>query len=189
MLVVVAMGKFTPVQTEYAIKDNLPRGVSRRNHRSDAYARHPCVRDESVRLGWSRRHAGSRRLGTPNTAGGKSKACFCVYVYAVPLTAYRLYSICILPRNNPVQIILFSATSPDHMRMFVSKFAPPHCSAKLLMASGSSTWITETKSINTAYRRHSYNLLVSSSVRSHPRVAFGSPACLPVVVPVASSHG
>jgi hypothetical protein len=29
MSVVVAMGKFTPVQTEYAIKDNLPRNVSR----------------------------------------------------------------------------------------------------------------------------------------------------------------
>lgn len=29
MSVVVAMGKFTPVQTEYAIKDNLPRDVSR----------------------------------------------------------------------------------------------------------------------------------------------------------------
>lgn len=29
MSVVVAMGKFTPVQTEYAIKDNLPRGVTR----------------------------------------------------------------------------------------------------------------------------------------------------------------
>jgi hypothetical protein len=28
MSVVVAMGKFTSVQTEYAIKDNLPRGVS-----------------------------------------------------------------------------------------------------------------------------------------------------------------
>lgn len=29
MSVVVAMGKFTPVQTEYAIKDNLPRDVTR----------------------------------------------------------------------------------------------------------------------------------------------------------------
>lgn len=29
MSVVVAMGKFTPVQTEYAIKDNLPKGASR----------------------------------------------------------------------------------------------------------------------------------------------------------------
>ena len=27
MSVVVAMGKFTPVQTEYAIKDHLPRGI------------------------------------------------------------------------------------------------------------------------------------------------------------------
>jgi len=29
MSVVVAMGKFTPIQTEYAIKDNLPKGVTR----------------------------------------------------------------------------------------------------------------------------------------------------------------
>lgn len=29
MSVVVAMGKFTPVQTEYAIKDHLPKGTSR----------------------------------------------------------------------------------------------------------------------------------------------------------------
>ena len=29
MSVVVAMGKFTEVQTEYAIKDNLPRDVTR----------------------------------------------------------------------------------------------------------------------------------------------------------------
>jgi len=29
MSVVVAMGKFTPVQTEYAIKDSLPKGASR----------------------------------------------------------------------------------------------------------------------------------------------------------------
>jgi ATP-dependent RNA helicase DDX19/DBP5 len=28
MSVVVAMGKFTPVQTEYAIKDHLPKGTS-----------------------------------------------------------------------------------------------------------------------------------------------------------------
>ena len=31
MSVVVAMGKFTQVQTEYAIKENLPRNVSRIN--------------------------------------------------------------------------------------------------------------------------------------------------------------
>ena len=28
MSVVAAMGKFTPVQTEYAIKDNLPKGAT-----------------------------------------------------------------------------------------------------------------------------------------------------------------
>lgn len=28
MSVVVAMGKFTPVQTEYAIKDSIPRGTT-----------------------------------------------------------------------------------------------------------------------------------------------------------------
>ena len=29
-----------------------------------------------------------------------------------------------LPRNHPVQIILFSATFPDQVRSFASKFAP-----------------------------------------------------------------
>lgn len=29
-----------------------------------------------------------------------------------------------LPRSQPVQIILFSATFPDHVRNFASKFAP-----------------------------------------------------------------
>ena len=29
-----------------------------------------------------------------------------------------------LPKNRPVQIILFSATFPDHVRSFASKFAP-----------------------------------------------------------------
>lgn len=29
MSVVVAMGKFTPIQTEYAIKDNLPKGTTK----------------------------------------------------------------------------------------------------------------------------------------------------------------
>lgn len=29
-----------------------------------------------------------------------------------------------LPRDHPVQILLFSATFPDHVRSFASKFAP-----------------------------------------------------------------
>jgi ATP-dependent RNA helicase DDX19/DBP5 len=29
-----------------------------------------------------------------------------------------------LPRTHPVQILLFSATFPDHVRNFASKFAP-----------------------------------------------------------------
>ena len=29
-----------------------------------------------------------------------------------------------LPKNRPVQIILFSATFPDHVRNFANKFAP-----------------------------------------------------------------
>lgn len=29
-----------------------------------------------------------------------------------------------LPRSHPVQILLFSATFPDHVRNFASKFAP-----------------------------------------------------------------
>ena len=29
-----------------------------------------------------------------------------------------------LPKNRPVQIILFSATFPDHVRSFANKFAP-----------------------------------------------------------------
>lgn len=29
-----------------------------------------------------------------------------------------------LPRNNPIQILLFSATFPDHVRTYADKFAP-----------------------------------------------------------------
>jgi ATP-dependent RNA helicase DDX19/DBP5 len=36
----------------------------------------------------------------------------------------ELIFLSLLPRNQPVQIILFSATFPDHVRNFASKFAP-----------------------------------------------------------------
>ncbi|KAG1739178.1 P-loop containing nucleoside triphosphate hydrolase protein [Suillus paluster] len=111
MSVVVAMGKFTPVQTEYAIKDNLPKGASR-------ITAHIVV-------------------GTPGTMSDLLKRKVIdtsdVKVFVLDeadnmldqdgLGDQTLRVKNLLPRSG-VQIILFSATFPDHVRNFASKFAP-----------------------------------------------------------------
>lgn len=111
MSVVVAMGKFTPVQTEYAIKDNLPKGASR-------ITAHIVV-------------------GTPGTMTDLLKRKVIdtseVKVFVLDeadnmldqdgLGDQTLRVKNLLPRSG-VQIILFSATFPDHVRNFASKFAP-----------------------------------------------------------------
>ncbi|PCH42042.1 ATP-dependent RNA helicase DBP5 [Wolfiporia cocos MD-104 SS10] len=111
MSVVVAMGKFTPVQTEYAIKDAIPRGTQR----VDAHV----------------------IVGTPGTAidliRRKVLDVSEVKVFVLDeadnmldqdgLGEQTLRVKNMLPRNT-VQIILFSATFPDHVRNFANKFAP-----------------------------------------------------------------
>ncbi|KII85166.1 hypothetical protein PLICRDRAFT_166743 [Plicaturopsis crispa FD-325 SS-3] len=112
MSVVVAMGKFTPVQTEYAIKDSLPKGASH-------ITAHIVV-------------------GTPGTMTDLMRRKVIdvseVKVFVLDeadnmldqdgLGDQTLRVKNMLPRTHPVQIILFSATFPDHVRSFASKFAP-----------------------------------------------------------------
>ncbi|KAH7925845.1 DEAD-domain-containing protein [Leucogyrophana mollusca] len=111
MSVVVAMGKFTPVQTEYAIKDNLPKGATR-------ITAHIVV-------------------GTPGTMTDLLRRKVIdsseVKVFVLDeadnmldqdgLGEQTLRVKNMLPRSQP-QIILFSATFPDHVRNFANKFAP-----------------------------------------------------------------
>lgn len=112
MSVVVAMGKFTPVQTEYAIKDHLPRDVTKitahivvgtpgtmfnlvRKRILDVSEVSVFVLDEADNM-LDQDGLGEQTLKVKNA----------------------------LPKGKPIQIILFSATFPDHVRSFASKFAP-----------------------------------------------------------------
>ncbi|KAH9950011.1 DEAD-domain-containing protein [Amylocystis lapponica] len=112
MSVVAAMGKFTPVQTEYAIKDNLPKNATH-------ITAHVVV-------------------GTPGTMTDLIRRKVLdvseVKVFVLDeadnmldkdgLGDQTLRVKNMLPRSQPVQIILFSATFPDHVRNFASNFAP-----------------------------------------------------------------
>ncbi|KAJ7067177.1 P-loop containing nucleoside triphosphate hydrolase protein [Mycena amicta] len=111
MSVVVSMGKFTPVQTEYAIKDNLPRD-------SGAIKAHIIV-------------------GTPGTMSDLLRKRIIdptgIKVFVLDeadnmldqdgLGDQTLRVKNMLPRDG-LQILLFSATFPDNVRTFASKFAP-----------------------------------------------------------------
>jgi ATP-dependent RNA helicase DDX19/DBP5 len=65
-----------------------------------------------------------------------------------------------LPRNHPVQIILFSATFPDQVRMFASKFAPNSNKIELqkeeLSVEGIRQFYMDCKN-----EEHKYDILVS----------------------------
>ncbi|KAF9811639.1 hypothetical protein IEO21_06488 [Rhodonia placenta] len=112
MSVVVAMGKYTPVQTEYAIRDALPKGASR-------------VTAQII-------------VGTPGTMIHLIKMRVIdtseVKVFVLDeadnmldqggLGDQTLRVKNMLPRTHPVQIVLFSATFPDHVRSFAAKCAP-----------------------------------------------------------------
>ncbi|KAF4596225.1 RNA helicase required for poly(A+) mRNA export [Pleurotus pulmonarius] len=112
MSVVVAMGKFTQVQTEYAIKDHLPKGASRIT--AQVIVGTPGTMTDLMR----------RKVIDPSE----------VKVFVLDeadnmldqdgLGDQTLRVKNMLPRTHPVQIILFSATFPDHVRAFASKFAP-----------------------------------------------------------------
>ncbi|KAI0330254.1 DEAD-domain-containing protein [Cubamyces sp. BRFM 1775] len=112
MSVVVAMGKFTPVQTEYAIRDNLPKGAS--NITAQIIVGTPGTMTDLIR----------RKVLDVSE----------VKVFVLDeadnmldkdgLGEQTLRVKNMLPKNRPVQIILFSATFPDHVRNFAAKFAP-----------------------------------------------------------------
>ncbi|KAF5376166.1 hypothetical protein D9757_009321 [Collybiopsis confluens] len=111
MSVIIAMGKFTSVQTEYAIKDNLPRNATR-------VTAHIIVGTPGTMIDLIRRKV----IDVSN-----------VKVFVLDeadnmldqdgLGDQTLRVKNMLPKTG-VQIILFSATFPDHVRTFASKFAP-----------------------------------------------------------------
>ncbi|PIL35365.1 transporter [Ganoderma sinense ZZ0214-1] len=112
MSVVVAMGKFTAVQTEYAIKESLPKGATN-------ITAHIIV-------------------GTPGTMTDLIRRKIIdvseVKVFVLDeadnmldkdgLGEQTLRVKNMLPKSRNVQIVLFSATFPDHVRNFANKFAP-----------------------------------------------------------------
>ena len=128
MSVVVAMGKFTPVQTEYAIKDNLPRGANR-------ITAHIVVGTPGTMTDLMRRKVidvSEVKVFVLDEADnmldqdGLGDQTLRVKKYALPLILLipdNLIVYSMLPRSQQ-QIILFSATFPDHVRSFASKFAP-----------------------------------------------------------------
>ncbi|KAF9048514.1 P-loop containing nucleoside triphosphate hydrolase protein [Panaeolus papilionaceus] len=112
MSVITQMGKFTNVQTEYAIKDNLPRDAT--NITAQIIVGTPGTMNDLLR----------RRVIDVSH----------VKVFVLDeadnmldqdgLGDQTLRAKNYLPRGKPVQIILFSATFPDHVRAFANKFAP-----------------------------------------------------------------
>ncbi|PPQ95750.1 hypothetical protein CVT26_015876 [Gymnopilus dilepis] len=112
MSVVTTMGKYTNVQTEYAIKENLPRDAT--NITAQIIIGTPGTMMDLIRR---------KVLDVSN-----------VKVFVLDeadnmldqdgLGDQTLRVKNLLPRNKPYQIILFSATFPDHVRAFASKFAP-----------------------------------------------------------------
>jgi len=111
MSVITAMGKYTNVQTEYAIKDNLPRDATN-------------ITAQII-------------VGTPGTMVDlmRRKVIDVTHIKVFVLDeadnmldqdglgeqTLRVKNL--LPRT-PYQIILFSATFPDHVRLYASKIAP-----------------------------------------------------------------
>ncbi|KAJ7679045.1 P-loop containing nucleoside triphosphate hydrolase protein [Mycena polygramma] len=147
MSVVVAMGKFTAVQTEYAIKDNLARD-------SGPIKAHIVV-------------------GTPGTMTDLMRKRIIdvsdIKVFVLDeadnmldqdgLGDQTLRVKNMLPRDHPVQILLFSATFPDHVRSFASKFAPASNKIELqkeeLSVSGIRQFYMDCKN-----EEHKYDILV-----------------------------
>ncbi|KAF9243466.1 P-loop containing nucleoside triphosphate hydrolase protein [Melanogaster broomeanus] len=110
MSVVVAMGKFTPVQTEYAIKENLPRNAS--------------LITAHIVVGTPGTMADLLRRKVIDPSGVKvfvlDEADNMLDQDGLGEHTLRVKN---LLRAQP-QIILFSATFPDHVRKFANKFAP-----------------------------------------------------------------
>lgn len=128
MSVAVAMGKFTPVQTEYAIKDHLPKGTS-------SISAHVIVGTPGTMTDLLR-----RKIIDPSNIkvfvcdeadnmldqDGLGDQTLRVKKWAFFLRRMRMMLTVpsMLPRSPAPQIVLFSATFPDHVRTFAGKFAP-----------------------------------------------------------------
>ncbi|KAK7032249.1 RNA helicase required for poly(A+) mRNA export [Paramarasmius palmivorus] len=99
MSVVISMGKYTSVQTEYAIKESLPKSATKVTAHVivviDTKDLKVFVLDEADNM-LDQDGLGDQTLRVKN----------------------------MLPRSPAPQIILFSATFPDHVRAFANKFAP-----------------------------------------------------------------
>ncbi|EIM91469.1 ATP-dependent RNA helicase DBP5 [Stereum hirsutum FP-91666 SS1] len=112
MSVVVAMGKFTPVQTEFAIKDGLPKGASK-------VTAHIIVGTPGTMTDLIRRRVIDVEevkilvLDEADTMVGQD---------GMGDQTLRVKNS--LPKNKNVQIVLFSATFPKHVHQFAQKFAP-----------------------------------------------------------------
>ncbi|KAG6851137.1 hypothetical protein H0H93_001017 [Arthromyces matolae] len=129
MSVVTAMGKFTNVQTEYAIKDNLPRDVTK-------ITAHVIVGTPGTMADLMRRRVidlSEVKVFVLDEADnmldqdGLGDQTLRVKKYDAQLMKFKIlaqYIFSMLPRGQPVQIILFSATFPDHVRSYSAKFAP-----------------------------------------------------------------
>lgn len=128
MSVVLLMGKHTPVQTEYAIKDHLPKGATRitahivvgtagtmidlvRRKVIDASGVKVFVLDEADNM-LDQDGLGDQTLRVKKCVLNTTRELLLL----TPLDS-------MLPKQG-VQIILFSATFPDHVRKFADKFAP-----------------------------------------------------------------
>ncbi|KAH9945016.1 DEAD-domain-containing protein [Epithele typhae] len=112
MSVVNAMGKFTPVQTEYAIKESVPKSATN-------ITAHVIVGTPGTMMDLLRRKV-------IDASGVKvfvlDEADNMLDKDGLGDQTLRVKNM--LPRNPPAQIVLFSATFPDHVRTFASKFAP-----------------------------------------------------------------
>lgn len=112
MSVIGTMGKFTPVQTEYAIKDHLPRDATK-------VTAHIIVGTPGTMMDLIRRKVidvsevkvfvldEADNMLNEDGLGDKT---------------LRIKNF--LPRGGGTQIILFSATFPDHVRKYANNFAP-----------------------------------------------------------------
>lgn len=137
MTVIVKMGKYTSVQTEYAIRDHLPQDVKRisaqiivgtpgtmtnliRKKVIDVNSIKVFVLDEADNM------LDQDGLGD-QTLRIKKCVLSSLLVHLLPFNpciACPCNTRSFLPRSANLQIILFSATFPDLVRRFASKFAP-----------------------------------------------------------------
>ncbi|KAI6025901.1 P-loop containing nucleoside triphosphate hydrolase protein [Pisolithus orientalis] len=148
MSVVVAMGKFTSVQTEYAIKDNLPKDVSR-------ITAHIVVGTPGTMIDLLRRKvidSSEIKVFVLDEADNM--------LDQDGLSDQTLRVKNMLPRQPTPQIILFSATFPDHVRNFADKFAPKANKIELqkeeLSVEGIRQFFMDCKNAE-----HKYDILVS----------------------------